>query len=51
MPHVALNWDNHRIRMAVAAMGKAGVGRVRFDRAVTVLLSGSGEEGGEFGGG
>ncbi len=43
MPHIALNWDSHRIRLAVAAMGKARRGRVRFDRAVTVLLNGAGE--------
>ena len=43
MPHVALNWDSHSIRLAVASGGKTGVGRVRFDRAVTVMLSGSGQ--------
>ncbi len=42
MLHVALNWDSHRIRLAVASVGKP-VGRLRFDQAVTVLLSDAGE--------
>ena len=41
MPHVALNWDAHRIRMVIAAGGKATIGKVRFDRAETILLNGA----------
>ncbi len=41
MPHVALNWDAHRIRLVIAAGGKAAIGKVRFDRAETIVLNGS----------
>jgi Tfp pilus assembly PilM family ATPase len=47
MPHVALNWDAHRIRLVAGAGGKVAAGRIRVDRAETVLLdAGSGEHGG-----
>ncbi len=38
MPLVTLNWDAHRIRLVVGAGGKAVAGRIRVDRAETVVL-------------